>query len=128
MLESARLPPIVISSRDFDRLQNLVEAPSAPRDVSEYLGRELYRAVIGWPPTDGIKRVRMGDHVVFRDDMTGQTRERQLVYPAESNPAKRKISVLTPVGAALIGVGEGETITWPTRSGKEHRLTVLKVG
>ena len=51
-----------------------------------------------------------------------------LVYPAQADISQGKISVLTPVGTALIGLRAGHSITWDTRTGETRRLTVLKVG
>jgi regulator of nucleoside diphosphate kinase len=50
-----------------------------------------------------------------------------LVYPSEADISERKISVLTPIGTALIGVHVGQAITWETRTGEVKRLTVLQV-
>jgi len=51
----------------------------------------------------------------------------QLVYPAEANISEGRVSVLTLIGAALIGLRVGQSISWPTRRGEERRLTVLRV-
>ena len=51
----------------------------------------------------------------------------RLVYPRESDVAKSRLSVLTPVGAALIGVRVGESVTWETPSGELRQLTVISV-
>jgi regulator of nucleoside diphosphate kinase len=50
-----------------------------------------------------------------------------LVYPGEADIAAGKVSVLTPIGTALIGLAEGQSILWQTRTGAAKRLTVLKV-
>jgi regulator of nucleoside diphosphate kinase len=50
-----------------------------------------------------------------------------LVYPAEADIAEGRISVLTPVGTALIGLRAGQSITWRTRDGRKQVLTVLRV-
>jgi regulator of nucleoside diphosphate kinase len=70
--------------------------------------------------------VSMGSEVEFRDD-TGKVQTVTLVYPGEADISQRKISVLTPVGTALIGVRVGDAITWKTRSGDLRRLTVIQV-
>jgi transcription elongation GreA/GreB family factor len=73
------------------------------------------------------RRVRMQSHVRFRDESTGQVRDVQLVYPGEADPAHGRISILTPVGTALIGLTEGQSIRWKDRGGKNKCLTVLNV-
>jgi regulator of nucleoside diphosphate kinase len=68
----------------------------------------------------------MGSTVEFRSD-TGQQRRVTLVYPGEADFAQGRISILTPIGAALIGLSPGQSIAWTSRDGRQHRLTVLSV-
>ena len=68
----------------------------------------------------------MGSEVEFRDETTGTVRKVTLVYPGEADIALGKISVLTPIGTALIGLGVGQSIMWETRTGDLKRLTVLQ--
>ena len=70
--------------------------------------------------------VRMGSTVTFKQD-DGHVRTLKLVYPAEESLDAHRISVMTPVGAALIGLAVGQSISWTARDGKHHRLTVTKV-
>jgi regulator of nucleoside diphosphate kinase len=69
----------------------------------------------------------MGCEVAFRDETTGKVQTVTLVYPGEADIAQGKVSVLTPIGTALIGLAAGQSITWETRTGGVRRLTVLKV-
>jgi regulator of nucleoside diphosphate kinase len=69
----------------------------------------------------------MGSEVVYRDDTTGRVQTVTLVYPSEADIAKGKVSVLTPIGTALIGLAVGKSINWRTRAGDMKRLTVLQV-
>ena len=69
--------------------------------------------------------VRMGSTVTFKSD-DGHTRTLKLVYPADESLDEHRISVMTPVGAALIGLGTGQSISWTARDGKHHRLTVTQ--
>lgn len=123
------LPSIVMSPRDHERLTNVARAAlrTVP-GVADYLLRELDRAEVTHPDTTPKKRVTMGSHVEFRDNETGRVRSIQLVYPAEADPQAGRISVLTPIGAALVGLSEGKTIPWVGRSSEKRTLTVLKVG
>ena len=50
-----------------------------------------------------------------------------LVYPLDADIARRRVSVLTPVGAALLGLSINQTISFRTRTGERRELTVLKV-
>jgi regulator of nucleoside diphosphate kinase len=127
MSERQNLPKITIGAADLERLSNLAEgARHAHPEIAEYLARELARASIA--ETDSVTaRIGMGSHVEYRDEDTGQIRSIQLVYPAEADPGRGRISVLTPIGAALIGLSEGQSIEWNAHSGAPRTLTVLKV-
>lgn len=74
----------------------------------------------------GADVITMSSRVVFTDD-AGETHDVTLVYPEEADMEKSRLSVLTPVGAALIGLKVGQSIEWRTRLGEERTLTVLKV-
>src|SRR3546814_10983915 len=69
----------------------------------------------------------MNSHVTFVDEGSGSRREVQLVYPENADIANGRISILTPVGAGLIGLSEGQTITWPDRDGHDRRLRIEQV-
>ena len=70
--------------------------------------------------------VRMGSKVRYRTD-DDDLKEVTLVYPALADISTRRISVLTPVGAALIGLRTGQSITWRVLNGSNHTLTVVLV-
>jgi regulator of nucleoside diphosphate kinase len=121
-------PRITLSLDDYERLSALVATAmmSAP-ELAEILAGELARAHVlaaGRFPQDVVS---MNCDVTFRDDRTGRMQSMRLVYPRESDVANCKLSVLTPVGAALIGVRVGESITWETPAGELRQLTVLSV-
>ena len=71
--------------------------------------------------------VTMGSSVEFRDDFTGQVRRVVLVYPDKADVTAGRISVLTPVGAALIGLSKNQSIDWETPARERRSLTVLSV-
>lgn len=121
-------PHITLSLDDYERLSALVKTAmiSAP-GLAEILAGEIARAHVlgaGKCPQDV---VTMHSDVEFRDDRTGRVQVMRLVYPAESDVSKGRLSVLTPVGAALIGVRVGEAISWETPAGEVRTLTVLSV-
>jgi len=122
------LPPITLSGIDFERLDRLAAAASEtfPR-TADFLAREIARATIA--PSGFVLKgvVTMGARVEFRDDTTGQSRTVKLVYPDEADLADGRLSVLSPVGAALIGLSVGQAIEWQTPSGGWRSLTVLNV-
>ena len=69
----------------------------------------------------------MLSHVVFLDESTGEKHAVQLVFPQDADSELHRISVLTPIGAALIGMPRGASIDWPNRAGEYRRLRVLEV-
>lgn len=121
-------PPIVVTQADHDRLSDLASAAlrNMPA-IGEFLAEELDRARVVAPTEIAPTIVTMNSRVEFRDDQTGEVRTATLVYPGDQDIAAGKISILTPVGAALIGLEEGQSIVWETRSGAQKSLTVLKV-
>lgn len=122
-----KLPEITLSVADYTRLQNVVAgAMNFAPDIASYLQRELDRAhLVTRDRTPSC--VKMGSLVRFRDDFSGRIREVRVVYPAEAVPGAGHISVLTPVGAALIGLSAGQSIGWRDRKGLAKSLTVLEV-
>jgi regulator of nucleoside diphosphate kinase len=71
--------------------------------------------------------VTMNSRVLFEDEATGTTREVTIVLPKDADPVKGKVSVLAPVGTALLGLAEHQSIVWPFPDGSERRLRVLEV-
>ncbi|MGB3864125.1 MAG: nucleoside diphosphate kinase regulator [Xanthobacteraceae bacterium] len=123
------LPTIAISARDADRLRHLADAATEKYPTTaEFLARELERAEIrdADEPMNGV--VVMQSEVTFRDDVSGQARTVTLVFPEDADVDAGKISVLTPIGAALIGLSAGQTIEFQTPAGGWRALTVVRVG
>ena len=129
-VEMTRLKPqIILSTEDFVSLSALARAAmNKMPELAEGLSEELERADIVDNGEQPQQVVCMGCEVEFRDDTTGKSQKVTLVYPAQADISQGKISVLTPVGTALIGLRAGHSITWDTRTGETRRLTVLKVG
>lgn len=112
---------------ELDRLRALVDQHSEGRDAlaAERLGSELDRAVVVDTLPPGV--VTPGARVRFEDERTGQVREALLVYPGDADASAGRISVLAPVGAALLGLAAGDAIAWPLPGGREARLRILAV-
>ncbi|MXQ10535.1 nucleoside diphosphate kinase regulator [Microvirga makkahensis] len=121
-------PRITLTANDHEKLSVLANAAAHTMpDVAAELADELDRAHVlaaGRHPAD---TVCMGCEVDFRDDVTGRVQTVTLVYPNEADISKGRISVLTPIGTALIGLPVGKSIDWTTRTGDTKRLTVLQV-
>jgi regulator of nucleoside diphosphate kinase len=126
--EARVLPPIVLLAHDIERLRRLADAAANtfPR-TADFLAREVERASILDSDGGPANLVTMGSTVEFRDDSTGRTRWVTLVYPPDADVSAGKISVLTPVGAALIGLSAGQSIEYQAPSGEWRSLTVLAV-
>ena len=123
------LPAIRLTRRDAGRLDALLaDYPTARRPGGAgLLLRELLRAEI--VPTTEIApgTVTMHSVVTCHDPGTGDTRTVTLVYPEERASAPNALSVLTPLGAALIGLSEGQSISFEGVDGKPRTVTVLTV-
>lgn len=110
---------LVIRDVDFSRLMAL----HPPSELRAELDRAIVVPGESIPP--GI--VVMGSRVCYCDQQTGNCRDVELVFPEEADPSVGKVSVLAPVGAALIGLGEGQEIDWEFPDGSVRRLTVVAV-
>ena len=121
-------PPIAVDANHVARLSALSSLTNGPMmEVCEYLREELDRAHI--LPAEKLRPdiVNLGSQVEFRDEQTGRVQKIILVYPPDADIARRRVSVLTPVGAALLGLSVNQTISFHTRTGERRELTVLKV-
>lgn len=94
--------------------------------MAEQLLAELDRARVVADGKLAPDVVRMGSTLRFTTD-GGQDRTVTLVFPADADIATGRVSVLTPIGAALIGLSTGQSIDWTARDGRTHRLTIERV-
>ena len=118
---------IVISSSDHIRLSRLAESISERTpELSDQLFAELERARVVPDMDIPANVVRMGSTLRYQSD-SGANCTVTLVYPGDADISEGRVSVLTPIGAALIGLAAGQAIDWRTRDGQKHRLTVLEV-
>jgi regulator of nucleoside diphosphate kinase len=125
---SGAKPRIILTSADSEKLSVLANAAANTMpEVAAELAEELDRAHVLPPGRHPVDTVCMGCEVDFRDDVTGRVQTVILVYPNEADISKGRISVLTPIGTALIGLPVGKSIDWTTRNGESKRLTVLQV-
>jgi regulator of nucleoside diphosphate kinase len=121
-------PHISVVASDFVRLAKLAEAAMVKMpDVAGWLADELDRARVVHAKHPPLNAVSMGCEVTFRDNKTNLIHTVSLVYPNEADISQKKISVLTPIGVALIGMSTGQSINWQTRSGELRDLTVIDV-
>ena len=120
-------PPITISSLDYERIETLLESDAAQNMPGiEALEAELLRANVVEPNEVPPDLVTMNSTVKFEDLGTGQHRSLTLVYPHNATAAD-SISVLAPVGSALLGLSVGDTIAWQVPGGRKLELRILEV-
>ncbi len=121
-------PAIYIEEAHYDRLHALATTfVDRLPDSARMLRDEIERAHILEESDPPPRVVTMGAEVTYRDDATKRRETVRIVYPSEADIAERKVSVLTPIGAALIGLPEGGRIAWAGRGGVERSLTVLRI-
>jgi regulator of nucleoside diphosphate kinase len=127
-LQAATRPPLMMTETDADKITDLaLAARDRAGQVSSLLLEEIDRADIVAPDALPSDVISMSSTVEFIDEGTGVGRTIQLVYPHEADIEQGRISILTPVGAGLIGLREGQSIAWPDRDGHVRALRVVKV-
>jgi len=127
-LQAATRPPLMMTETDADKITDLaLAARDRAAQVSSLLLEEIDRADIVAPDALPSDVISMSSTVEFIDEGTGVGRTIQLVYPHEADIEQGRISILTPVGAGLIGLREGQSIAWPDRDGHVRALRVVKV-
>lgn len=123
------LPPsIVISSRDATRLEAILESPQWQNNpAAESLMAELARAEIVDDADLPADVVGMHSRVECVDEASGERHSLTLVYPHEADADAGRVSVLAPVGSALLGLSVGQSIDWDAPGGRWLRLRVTGV-
>lgn len=122
-----RKPPILISDADLQRLTSLAEAViERSPEIADELLSELERAKVVKAKAIPDNVIRMGSTVIYKPD-DYQPRRVSLVFPGEADIALGKISILTPIGTALLGLSPGQSIEWIARDQRRHRLTIQSV-
>ena len=121
-------PAIIINELDAERIDRLLEQPAfANSPVADALNEELDRAQMCTPESMPHDVVTMNSRVKFRNLTTGEELTRTLVYPAQMTDSSAQLSVLAPVGAALLGLRTGDTIHWDLPGGASTHLEVLEL-
>lgn len=128
-VELSELPSIYLTQTDLDRLNDLVEAYAAGSGGRRFdkLEDELVRAIV--VPAAQIPKdvVTMNSRVVFEDETTAERRDVTLVYPGSADINAGRISILAPVGTALLGLRVGQSIDWELPSGQKRRYRIVEV-
>lgn len=121
------LPEVTMSSLDLDRLEQLLCSLSATDPGRIALEPELDRATVAEPAAIPGNVVTMNSTVRLRLCKSGEEPCLTLVYPKDLEPGGEHVSVLAPVGAAVLGLKEGDQIHWPMPDGEIQHIEVLQV-
>ena len=129
MTSQSGLPPsIIVSTRDIARLEALLDSPALSRHPAAVaLSQELERAQVLPPEQIPAGIVTMHSRVDCVDELHDEKHSLTLVYPHEADFDKGHVSVLAPVGSALLGLSVGQSIDWVAPGGRQLRLRVTAV-
>ncbi|KAF1013929.1 MAG: Regulator of nucleoside diphosphate kinase [Stenotrophomonas maltophilia] len=129
MTTASGLPPsIIVSSHDMDRLDAMLDSPALSQTPAALaLAQELNRATVVAPDQIPAGTVMMHSRVECEDEVFGEKHVLTLVFPREANVDKGKVSVLAPVGSALLGLSVGQSIDWTAPGGRRLRVRVIAV-
>ncbi|MEB2312232.1 MAG: nucleoside diphosphate kinase regulator [Sorangiineae bacterium] len=119
---------IILSRLDVERIELLLESP-AVRDTptAERLLEEFERAEIVEPEAMPHDVVSMNSSAECVEDASGKTYTLTLVYPKDADADAGRVSVLAPIGSALLGLRVGQSIDWPRPGGKILKLKVTAI-
>lgn len=120
------LAPIHLSTHDHEVLHLLLKSLDRQADQAARLRGEIARAVLCDDATLPPGTIGLNCRVRLQDLDSGETEEHILVLPGGADAARQRISVLAPIGTALLGYHVGDEIAWPTPGG-ERRLRILAV-
>jgi regulator of nucleoside diphosphate kinase len=115
---------IIITATDLERLQSVIDLHDTP--ASDALATELHRATVVDQRAIPADVVTMNSEVVYEDLETGTRRTVRVVYPHRADATQGRISVLAPIGSALLGLRIGQTIEWIVPNGRK-RVRVVEV-
>lgn len=121
-------PPIIVSSLDMERLEHLLDSlPAAQSGTRDSLLEELARAELVEPEDMPLDVVTMNSRVRFVMNGAAQEFDMSLAYPKDVDGAADKLSILTPVGSALLGLKVGDSIDWAGPGGGRFDVTVREI-
>jgi regulator of nucleoside diphosphate kinase len=121
-------PAITLSSLDLERLERLLGGlkGDAAQQAAD-LQAELDRAEVVKPKDIPPTLVTMNSRVRFSINGNDEQFSQTLVYPKDADSSAGRISVLAPIGSALLGLSVGDMIDWPRPDGGVSRVTIEEV-
>jgi regulator of nucleoside diphosphate kinase len=117
---------IYVTEKDLERLERLLSAAGHSPNIKK-LREELDRATVVDSEDVPHDVVTMNSRVSFMELDTESESEVTLVYPSDADVNRNRISILAPVGAALLGLSVGDEIKWPLPSGKVRAYKIISV-
>ena len=120
-------PAIIISQQDLQRLETMLEHQSKLTPTMQHLEDELARADVVAPQEIPENVVTMNARVKITIAPANEPTEIILVYPHDFRGDKGQVNVLAPVGAAILGLSEGQEIEWPQPDGHLMKVKIEKV-
>jgi len=124
--KAIRKPRLLITTQDHAILTKMIG--SVPTSAAAMLLEEELDRGVMVDETSGMRPFcRIGSWVTYADHSSEQIREIRLVLPGDADIDKRWVSILSLVGATLLGLAVGAEFGWLDDKGRPHRLKVLDV-
>lgn len=120
-------PKIIISKQDLHRLETMLEHQSKLTATMQHLEDELARADVVTPQDIPANVVTMNAKVLITIAPSIEATEITLVYPHDFRGEKGQVNVIAPIGAAILGLAEGQEIEWPQPDGHLMKVKIEKV-
>lgn len=120
-------PNIIISSQDLHRLETMLEHQFKLTPTMQHLEDELARANVVEPQDVPHNVVTMNARVLIQIAPAKESVEVTLVYPHDFRGEKGQLNIVAPVGAAILGLEEGEVIEWPQPDGQMMKVKIIQV-
>lgn len=122
----SKRPPIYVTEADYSALSSLITVSSPEESGLALLSEELDRATrVKWDPMCAF--VKLGSYVEFKELESGKVRHAFLCMPRDADINSSRISVISPVGASLLGLTVDSRFQWTGADGRQRRLEVLYI-
>lgn len=122
----SKSPSIVLTRLDIQRLDGVLDTNDGPVDLLEALEKEMLRARVVDHKRVAPDVITMNSTVRFMDEISGRERLLTLVYPDKAGQ-EGTISVLAPVGIALLGLKKDQSIDWIGPNKRPLKLKIVDI-
>ena len=123
----ASKPNIIISEQDLHRLETMLEHQTVLTPTMKHLEDELARAEVVEPQNVPTDVVTMNAKVLITIAPATESTEITLVYPHDFKGEKGQVNIIAPIGAAILGLSEGQDIEWPQPDAHIMKVKIEKV-